>query len=93
LAIDAGRLLVLSPFSDRVRRPTARYAHARNEFVAALAAAVLMPHASPGGKADALAKQILRRRRSLFTFENTENKRLLDLGARPYSAVCVRDPV
>jgi hypothetical protein len=85
VAIDAGRLLVVSPFGDNVRRTATAQAQTRNEFVAALAAAVLIPHASPGGKAEIIARYVLERQQPLFTFEDEENNSLLELGARPYN--------
>lgn len=83
-AIDGGRLLLLSPFGDAVTRTTAARAQARNEFIAALSHAVLIPHAAPGRKADAVARQILDQSQPLFTFEDEENEELRNLGAQPY---------
>ena len=54
-AIDADRLLLLSPFDDKIMTATKDRAAIRNEFVAALSDVVLIPHASPGGKAEAVA--------------------------------------
>lgn len=88
-AIEAGRLLILSPFADNVRRTTNALAQVRNDFVAALSATVLVPHASPGGKAEATAKQTIQRSQSLFTFDDPENTNLLSLGAQRYCLVDV----
>ena len=52
-ALDAGRLLLVSPFGSGITRTTKAHAQTRNEFVAALSAAVLIPHATPGGNAAA----------------------------------------
>jgi hypothetical protein len=84
VAIDAGRLLLLSPFRDDIRRITKAHAQTRNEFVAARATAVLIPHASPGGKAEVIARNVLERTKPLFTFDDEENKDLLQLGARAF---------
>lgn len=83
-AIDAGRLLVLSPFDPAVTRTTGAQAQVRNEFIAALCHAVLIPHAVPGGKAESLARQIVDGGQPLFTFEDDENTEFLQLGAQPY---------
>lgn len=83
-AIDVRRLMILSPFDGTVGRTTKATAQKRNEFIAALAAAVLIPHASPGGKAEAIARTVLQRGKPLFTFDDDENKGLLLLGARPF---------
>ena len=48
-ALEAGRLLLLSPFEHRPRRPTTESAQHRNEIVAALSDEVLIIHAEPGG--------------------------------------------
>jgi predicted Rossmann fold nucleotide-binding protein DprA/Smf involved in DNA uptake len=47
--LDTGRLLLLSPFEKRPRRPDIKSAQRRNEIVAALADEVLIVHAEPGG--------------------------------------------
>ena len=56
--LDAGRLLLLSPFAESVRRADAETAAQRNRFVAALADQVLIAHAEPGGKTARLAEEI-----------------------------------
>jgi len=89
-AIDAGRLLLLSLFAADVTRKTEARARARNEFVAVLAAGLLVPYASPGGKAEAAARQVIERGQPLFTFDDDENKGLLQLGARAYNIDDVR---
>jgi predicted Rossmann fold nucleotide-binding protein DprA/Smf involved in DNA uptake len=83
-AIDAGRLLIVSPFDPARKRTTKEQAQTRNEFVAKLAAAVLVPHASPGGKAEAVARQVLKCGKPLFTFDDDANGGLLKLGIRAY---------
>jgi predicted Rossmann fold nucleotide-binding protein DprA/Smf involved in DNA uptake len=82
--IDAGRLLVLAPFRDDVRRTTKVHAQARNEFIVARSAAVLIPHASPGGKAEAIARTVVERGKALYTFDAEENQGLFALGARSF---------
>jgi predicted Rossmann fold nucleotide-binding protein DprA/Smf involved in DNA uptake len=49
-ALDAGRLLILSQFSQSPRRPTVETARQRNDLVAALADNALVIHATPGGE-------------------------------------------
>jgi hypothetical protein len=57
--LDQGRLLLLSPFSEKERRNTAELANRRNQFVAALATAIFVSHAEPAGKTEALCHQVL----------------------------------
>ncbi len=53
-----GRLLLLSPFPAGTNRATAETAHRRNEFVATLAAEITVLHAAPGGRLEALVRQL-----------------------------------
>ena len=48
-AVEAGRLLLVSPFEKRPQRPTKESSQRRNELVAALSDEVLIIHAEPGG--------------------------------------------
>ena len=57
-AVEAGRLLLLSPFEHRPRRPTTESAQRRNEIVAALSDEVLIIHAEPGGSIEGISKLI-----------------------------------
>ena len=57
-AIDAGRLLILSPFEKRPRRPTVESARQRNELVAALADEILIIHATPGGQIEQISEMV-----------------------------------
>ena len=57
-ALYAGRLLILSPFEKRPRRPTIESASQRNELVAALADEVLIIHATPGGGIERISELV-----------------------------------
>jgi len=57
-AVEAGRLLLISPFEKRPRRPTKESSHRRNELVAALADEVLIIHVTPGGQIEEIAKLV-----------------------------------
>lgn len=56
-ALDASRLLVLSPFASNVRRTSARLAAQRNEFAASLADEIHIAYATPGGSLEQLARR------------------------------------
>ena len=81
--LDEGRLLLLSPFDKKQSRITAESALIRNRFVAALADAVFIAHAAPGGKMETLCRDILSRGKPLFTLQSEENAGLTALGAKP----------
>jgi predicted Rossmann fold nucleotide-binding protein DprA/Smf involved in DNA uptake len=57
-AVDAGRLLLLSPFEKRPRRPTIDSAQRRNEIVAALSDEVLIIHAESGGSIARISQMV-----------------------------------
>jgi predicted Rossmann fold nucleotide-binding protein DprA/Smf involved in DNA uptake len=57
-ALDSGRLLVLSPFGSRPRRPDTHSARRRNELVAALADEVLIIYAQPGGALERISELV-----------------------------------
>jgi len=56
--IEAGRILLLSPFELSQRRLTAASSEQRNKLVAALADEVYFAHITPGGKTERHAEQI-----------------------------------
>jgi hypothetical protein len=58
LAIEKGRLLVLSRFPAAARRMTAALAEQRNQMVAALSHEVYFAHITPSGRTSRLSKQI-----------------------------------
>jgi len=59
-AVEAGRLLLISPFENRPRRPTTESALRRNEIVAALSDEVLIVHAESGGSVARISELIAR---------------------------------
>ena len=56
--IDAGRLLLISPFPESVRRVTAATAEQRNTLVAALAGEVYFAHVTLGGSLERLSQLV-----------------------------------
>ena len=89
-ALAAGRLLVVSPITGEARRASAAQAMARNQFVAALAAAtggaLLAAHAAPGGKTEALCDAVLARGEPLLVCDDASNAELVARGAQAISA-------
>ena len=81
-AIQTGRLRVLSPFPAPQRRATAALAEKRNQMVGAMALASFMAYASPGGKTEAFAQNLIAQGKPLFTFESPNTENLLALGAK-----------
>jgi predicted Rossmann fold nucleotide-binding protein DprA/Smf involved in DNA uptake len=81
LALEGGRLLYLSQFSDKLHRPTVETALIRNRFMAALADKILVPYAAPGSKTLELCRLLLSWNKSVYTLANHANAPLIDLGA------------
>jgi predicted Rossmann fold nucleotide-binding protein DprA/Smf involved in DNA uptake len=80
-AREKGRLVLVSGFSDRVRRPTSALSEARNRLVVALARAVVVIHATPGGRLARLAVEALRAGRRVYCLDLPENEDLRVAGA------------
>jgi hypothetical protein len=89
-AIDAGRLLVVSPFEAKERRVTAELAERRNRFVAGLADEVFVAYAAPGSRTAAFAGEVAGWGKPLLTLDDPDNAGLLALGAAAISPEAVR---
>ncbi len=83
--LEEGRLLFLSPFKESQKRNTVETATERNRFVAALADAVFVAHASPNSKMEKFCHEVLKLGKPLYTFESEANKFLINIGAKPLS--------
>lgn len=81
-AVEEGRLLILSPFPAKQNRISAKLAEERNRLVAALAERVFVAYANPGGKTEALCREIVVTGKPLLTFESRHTENLLALGAQ-----------
>lgn len=80
-AIEQGRLLYLSPFSDKLRRATVDTAQFRNRIVAALADQIVVPYAAPSGKTFELCRVIESWGKPLYTLASDANVGLSKIGA------------
>jgi predicted Rossmann fold nucleotide-binding protein DprA/Smf involved in DNA uptake len=85
--ISDGRLLMVSPFGERIKRARQDIARFRNEFVAALADRVFVAYAAPGGKTESFCKRVLGWGKPLLTFNSHKNASLIVSGARPYTGL------
>ena len=78
--LEEGRLLLLSCFDDKARRPTKQTVARRNALVAELATCLLVPHAAPGGKVEQLCQRAIAQGKQVFTLDPAD-PRLVELGA------------
>src|SRR5215831_748080 len=77
---DEDRLLVLSPFTARQRRPTTGLAEDRNRFVATLATNLLVTYAGPGSKTAQFCGELVAQHRRVSTLDLPENAHLVQRG-------------
>ena len=82
LALDDGRLLLLSPFPSTHHRPTAELSAQRNDLVVSLATRVFIAHAAPGGKTETFARKLAYAGKPLVTLAGPANANLVGSGAR-----------
>lgn len=92
-ALADGRLLVLSFFGDEVRRTTSSGAILRNDIVATLAEAILVPHAAKNGKVWTTVRRALENGQRILTFEDETNSDLIASGAIAYRNTHIDDIV
>jgi predicted Rossmann fold nucleotide-binding protein DprA/Smf involved in DNA uptake len=85
--ISDGRLLMLSPFGEKVKRARQDIARFRNEFAAALSDQVFVVYADPGGKIESFCGKVLGWGKPLLTFNRPSNTALLAPAARPYTGL------
>ena len=76
-AVAEGRLMIVSPFPDKIRHVTAKTAMIRNRFVADMATAVVVAHASPGSKMEALCHELLAAGKPVYAFDHPANATII----------------
>lgn len=86
-AAAEGRLVMVTPFPDTERHITAKTATIRNRLVAEMAVAVVVAHAAPGSKMEALCRDILATGKPLYTFDHPANAALIEAGAKSMAAL------
>lgn len=89
LALQEGRLLYLSTFPEKLRRPTVDTALARNRFVAALAKNLIVPYAAHNSKTFDLCRLVVEWKKPIYTFAHDAGTLLLNLGAQPVDALAL----
>lgn len=78
-----GRLLILSCMDSRQKRITTETAIVNNRFISALSEAILVPYAAPSGKTEALCSELASWGKKLYTVQNQQNHKLIQIGAAP----------
>jgi hypothetical protein len=81
--IDQGRLLILSPFDEKLKRPTVSTSKQRNHLVAMLGRSFLIPYADAGSKTEQLVWEIIESDGKIYSFKIASNEGLIRSGAIP----------
>jgi predicted Rossmann fold nucleotide-binding protein DprA/Smf involved in DNA uptake len=74
------RLLILSPFEAKERRPTIELAERRNRLVAALASRVIVAHATAGSRTEQLCSELMAYGKQVYTLGLAENAHMMANG-------------
>lgn len=82
-ALNAGRLLIVSPFAPQHKRVTAALAEQRNRFIATVTNFFFIPHAAAGGRTAELARDLLGEGKEVYTIDDLSNRELISAGAIP----------
>ena len=69
-ALQDNRLLIISQFSEKIKRASVKTAKKRNEFICNIADEIFIAHAAKGGKIEALLK-----------YPDIRNKKILSFGS------------
>ena len=77
-----GRMLLISPFVDKPRRPSIKTTLYRNRLVAALADQVFVAYAEPSGKTESLCREVVSWRKPLYTLGSDHNANIVAFGAK-----------
>jgi predicted Rossmann fold nucleotide-binding protein DprA/Smf involved in DNA uptake len=74
------RLLIISPFEPKHRRPTTKLAEQRNKFGAYLANKIFVAHASEASQTERFCTEIITLGKQIHTFNIKENYQLSQFG-------------
>ena len=83
--LEDGRLLILSPFTEKEKRISSERSLRRNYFVAALAASIFIPYAAPKSLTEMFCQEILKWGKQVYTIDDEKNKNLVAEGSKPVS--------
>jgi predicted Rossmann fold nucleotide-binding protein DprA/Smf involved in DNA uptake len=78
--LKRGKLVLVSACAPAQKRATLDSVRMRNDCVLALADCLLVPHATVGGKTEALCRGVLKAGKTVWTVNHAGNRNLLALG-------------
>jgi len=95
LPLKEDKLALVSVCAPAQKRATSESVRVRNQCVLAFTDSLLIPHATPGGKAEALCREAIEARKPVWTVDRPTCRNLLALGAKPVilgTATQILDP-
>ena len=82
-AVEAARMVIVSPFPESQSRPSKALARRRNELLLRIAQDAIVVHAAPNSATLQWAHDAVSGGLPLYTFDHPSNAPLFDLGAQP----------
>ncbi|MBI4697813.1 MAG: DNA-processing protein DprA [Nitrospirae bacterium] len=79
--LEDGRFLFISSFTEKEKRISAERALERNRFIAAIADKIFIPYAAPKSKTENLCSELIKKGKTILTFDSEHNRNLLESGA------------
>ena len=79
-SVEAGRLLLVSPFDSKTKRASQTTAARRNQVVASLADQIFVAYAAVGSKTEALCRNIAATGKPCMTFDDPKTANLKSAG-------------
>ncbi len=86
MAMDKGRLMMISPFDGRCRRVTRETAEKRNRCIMSMADDIIVTYAHAGGRLEQLCRDAVAAGKTLWTLDDPANVSLIQLGAKQLHA-------
>jgi hypothetical protein len=83
-ALSGNRLLVVTPFTETIKRVTEETDSKRNAMMAEMADELFVAYAQPDGIVERLVLRELKNDKKVLVFDVAENEKLIQLGAIKY---------
>jgi predicted Rossmann fold nucleotide-binding protein DprA/Smf involved in DNA uptake len=83
--LEEGRLLILSPFTEKAKRISSDRALERNRFIAAIGDSIFIPYAAPNSKTEELCKELVAWNKPLYTLPSETSSNLIEMGVKPWT--------
>jgi predicted Rossmann fold nucleotide-binding protein DprA/Smf involved in DNA uptake len=83
--LEDGRLLIISPFTEKAKRISAENSLERNRFISAIGDSIFISYSAPNSKTEQLCKEILTWNKPVYTLQSESNINLIEMGVKPWT--------